>query len=154
MFALSQILPGLLCILAVLLLPGSPLYAALVLLAKLGAAAAVYLCFMYTAELFPTIVRNTALGACSAAGRVGGVLAPWVAKFLPNQGFYPQYVTLLVFGVFAVVSGVCALQLPETAGQPLPKTFDDVQRRGRGRKVTWRRCRRDFSEPESERLLV
>jgi len=153
-FALSQILPGLLCILAVLLLPGSPLYAALVLLAKLGAAAAVYLCFMYTAELFPTIVRNTALGACSAAGRVGGVLAPWVAKFLPNQGFYPQYVTLLVFGVFAVMSGVCSLQLPETAGQPLPKTFDDVQRRGRGRKVSWRRCRREFSEPESERLLV
>ena len=152
-FALSQIIPGLFCFLAVLLRPGTCLYALPILLAKLGAAAAVYLCFMYTAELFPTTIRNTAVGSCSAVGRVGGVLAPWVGKFLPNQGYYPQYVTLCVFGGLAVVSGLCALQLPETVGQPLPANFEDVERMKAETRHAWRRCRGDGDQQERERLL-
>ena len=152
-FALSQIIPGVFCFMAVFLRPGTALYACLILLSKLGAAGAVYLCFMYTAELFPTTIRNTALGSCSAIGRVGGVLAPWVGKFLPNQGYYPQYVTLCVFGGFAVLSGICAFRLPETVGHPLPRNFEDVQIMEKETKQLWSRCRSNDNEEESIRLL-
>ena len=31
--------------------------------------------FVYTAELYPTIIRNRAVGACSCIARVGGFVA-------------------------------------------------------------------------------
>jgi MFS family permease len=34
--------------------------------------------FVYTAEMFPTEIRSTAVGASSLCGRIGGILAPQV----------------------------------------------------------------------------
>ena len=152
-FALSQIVPGLFCLIAAFLQPGTVHYAFLVLFSKFGTAAALNLCFLYTAELYPTTVRNSAIGTCSAIGRLGGVLAPWVGKFLPNQGYYPQYVTLCLFGGFAVLSGICALQLPETIGHHLPRNFDDVEVMKKETKQLWTWCTSSVEEQESERLL-
>ena len=36
--------------------------------------------FVYTAEVYPTLVRSTALGLCSASGRFGGILSPQVGS--------------------------------------------------------------------------
>ncbi|BAT03819.1 Os08g0148100 [Oryza sativa Japonica Group] len=41
-----------------------------------GMAATYNLLFIYTAELFPTAVRNTALGWMSQASQMGAILAP------------------------------------------------------------------------------
>jgi hypothetical protein len=35
-------------------------------------------------ELFPTSIRNTAMGAVSMASRVGGFLAPYLANLGPE----------------------------------------------------------------------
>ena len=39
---------------------------------------------MYTAEIYPTIVRNTAIGSCSMVARIGGIAAPYIALYLPK----------------------------------------------------------------------
>ena len=45
---------------------------------KFGASASFSIIYMYTAELYPTEIRGTAMGLCSVLGRVGSILAPQV----------------------------------------------------------------------------
>mmetsp|Transcript_20315 Transcript_20315/g.28141 ORF Transcript_20315/g.28141 Transcript_20315/m.28141 type:complete len:224 (-) Transcript_20315:69-740(-) len=54
----------------------------LTLAGKLTLTAAFDANFQYSSELFPTVVRSTVLGLCSAAARVGSMLAPPVAALL------------------------------------------------------------------------
>ena len=39
------------------------------LVGKFGASACFAIVYVYTAELFPTVIRNTAIGACSTIAR-------------------------------------------------------------------------------------
>jgi hypothetical protein len=39
-----------------------------------------------------------------------------------------MYITLVFFGGLAVLSGLCAFQLPEIFGHCLPHSFDDVEK--------------------------
>ena len=34
--------------------------------------------FIYTSEIFPTVIRTVAVGACAFFGRVGSLLAPQI----------------------------------------------------------------------------
>ena len=45
---------------------------------KFGASAAFALIYLYTAELYPTEIRGTALGLCGMMARFGGFVAPQV----------------------------------------------------------------------------
>ena len=40
---------------------------------------AFYIVYMHTAEIFPTLARNTCLSLSSAAGRLGSIAAPYIA---------------------------------------------------------------------------
>ena len=71
---------------AAFLTPGTIFYTILALGAKLGAAAAFNVTFMYTAQLYPTSIRNSAVGTCSTIARVGGMMAPIIGKFLIELG--------------------------------------------------------------------
>jgi OCT family organic cation transporter-like MFS transporter 4/5 len=53
------------------------------LVGKLGATASFAILFVYTAEMFPTEIRSTAVGSSSTCGRIGGILAPQVDFYLP-----------------------------------------------------------------------
>ena len=72
----SLILAGVTCIPAGFL-EGTP-QLVLVLIGKFGASGAFSLIYIYTAELFPTEIRSTALGLCSMMARIGGIAAPQV----------------------------------------------------------------------------
>lgn len=54
----------------------------LAIIGKAGVAAAFTGIYIYTSELFPTEVRNMALGISSTAGRVGGLIAPYAGGSL------------------------------------------------------------------------
>ncbi|XP_037073810.1 organic cation transporter protein-like [Pollicipes pollicipes] len=50
------------------------------MLARLCISSSFGLVFVYSAEVFPTGLRNTALGSCSACSKFGAVFAPFVAR--------------------------------------------------------------------------
>ncbi|XP_033741879.1 organic cation transporter protein-like [Pecten maximus] len=99
---------------------------ALAMLGKLGISAAFAIILVYSAELFPTVVRSAALSTCSIFGRIGGIVAPYVAASADLiNGRFGRAFPMLVFGVLSLLAALSSLFLPETNGQKLPETIED-----------------------------
>ena len=92
---------------------------------KLFATANFALGYVVTAELYPTPVRNSALGLCSLAARVGGIVAPQIVLYFPT--FLPPYSALLLLGLCSILAAPLPLLLQETAGRKLPETWEEVR---------------------------
>lgn len=114
------------------------------LLGKSCIAGSFAIIYNYTAELFPTVVRNTALGIGSMCARLSGALTPMIMLL---DSFNPK-VPPTVFGCIALVSGFLALYLPETMNQPMPETLEDGENFGKGDTCFSRRGRNRNSEYE------
>ena len=56
------------------------------MIGKLGAAAAFAVIYVFSAELYPTVVRNAGMGASSCCARIGGMVAPYIADIV-SLGF-------------------------------------------------------------------
>lgn len=59
-----------------------PLVIALALIGKALSAGAFGIVYIFTAELLPTVIRNASMGTCSCSARVGGMIAPYIAKMV------------------------------------------------------------------------
>ncbi|XP_061818436.1 solute carrier family 22 member 6 [Nerophis lumbriciformis] len=92
-------------------------------------AASFNCCYLYSGELFPTIIRQNGMGWVSMTARVGAMVAPMVLL----SGDYIPWLPGLIYGGAPIISGVAAIFLPETLGSPLPDTVQDVEDRGSGR---------------------
>lgn len=102
------------------------------LVGKFGAAAAFAIIFVYSAELFPTVMRNSLMGVTCLFARLGGMISPYIAD-LNNlvDGKFGQALPLLVFGSATVAAGLLCLFLPETLHKHLPETLEDAKMFGR-----------------------
>ena len=118
--------PGIFCIICAFY-QTTWVFTMLIMLAKMGVTGGKNISLIWTAELYPTPLRNTALGVCYTVGRAGSVFAPWVAVYLPEQDSLPPWVPLFIFGVVAILGSLASLLLPETLGSPLPDNFKDVE---------------------------
>ncbi|PKA63694.1 Organic cation/carnitine transporter 4 [Apostasia shenzhenica] len=85
-----------------------------------GMAAMYNLLFIYTAELFPTVVRNAALGCVTQASQLGAILAPLVVVAGDGMPF-------AVFGCCGVAGALLAYYLPETMNSPLYDTMAGLE---------------------------
>ncbi|XP_036620678.1 solute carrier family 22 member 12-like [Trichosurus vulpecula] len=122
----SMIVAGL-CILANMLIP-QELQILRVILAVLGIGflGSVYTVFsVYISELFPTVLRMTAIGGAQMTARVGSILGPLVRLL----GQFNPWLPLLIYGGVSVTIGLISLLLPETLNLPLPDTIQDVESR-------------------------
>lgn len=84
-----------------------------------GMAGTYNLLFIYAMELFPTVVRNAALGCATQAAQLGAILAPFVVVLGGGIPF-------MVFGVCGVVGGFLTFYLPETLNKPLYDTMNGM----------------------------
>lgn len=91
--------------------------------AKMCIAMSFAIIYIYSAELMPTIVRNVGMGIVSVAARIGGIISPFVS-LLDNVLVGLQFTVL---GTLMLVSGLSALLLPETVGQHLPETIEEIE---------------------------
>ena len=94
----------------------------LALVGKAGASACFAIVFVYTAEMFPTPVRNSAVGICSTVARIGALSAPAIADL---DSSYPP-LPFLIMGGGAVLVGSLSCLLPETRGIVLPETLEEA----------------------------
>lgn len=135
----SMLISGVACLAAQYLTHrGTVLQLSLFLLGKLSICMSFGIIYMYTAELFPTTVRNGIMSACSMIGRAGSMLAPQIpllAKYMPS-------LPLAIFGATSIISGLLIMQLPETRNTRLPDTVEEAVEIGKNQepKVLTTRC--------------
>ncbi|XP_017359292.1 solute carrier family 22 member 8 [Cebus imitator] len=79
--------------------------------------------FLYTSELYPTVIRQTGMGVSNLWTRVGSMLSPLVKITGEVQPLIPN----IIYGIIALLGGSAALFLPETLNQPLPETIEDLE---------------------------
>ncbi|NXB49169.1 S22AD protein, partial [Leucopsar rothschildi] len=82
---------------------------------KFAASASFSTSYVYAAELFPTVVRQTGVGLCSMSARVAGILAPLIRLL----GHYHGAIPMAIFGSAPVLGGLLCVLLPETRGTEL-----------------------------------
>uniref|UniRef100_A0A8C6XMD6 Solute carrier family 22 member 13 n=1 Tax=Naja naja TaxID=35670 RepID=A0A8C6XMD6_NAJNA len=99
----------------------------LAVLGKLTMAGSFSTSYVYSAELFPTIIRQTGLGVCQMTARVAGIISPLVGLL----GKYHTFLPVAIFGSAAVIGGIFSLLLPETLGKDLPDCVDDLSHKPR-----------------------
>lgn len=104
----------------------------LAMIGKLGITSAFGVVYLYSCELFPTVLRNSAMGMFSTCGRIGAVLAPYIADLGDFIGGKEgRALPMVLFGVTAIVAGGLAQVLPETKGRKLPDTIKDAEKMSR-----------------------
>ncbi|XP_076754485.1 organic cation transporter protein [Xylocopa sonorina] len=83
--------------------------------------------YLFSGELFPTVVRNIGVGTSSMCARIGSVTAPFVVSLGQIQGWLPP----LCFGILPMIGAALCFLLPETVGCTLPETLEDGENFGK-----------------------
>lgn len=115
---------GLACLLTIFIPQNLPVVrTVLAMLGKFGITASLSIVYVYSAEVFPTVVRQNGIGMGSMCARAGGVIAPII--YLLRR--ISLHAPMVVFGLCPLVGALLTIFLPETAHKPLPDTIEDVE---------------------------
>ncbi|XP_049424869.1 solute carrier family 22 member 7-like [Epinephelus fuscoguttatus] len=79
--------------------------------------------YLYTSELYPTVMRQNGLGFCAVMARCGVSVSPLIMLLEEVWGHLPS----TIFSLVAVGAGLSAYFLPETKDIRLPETIEDVE---------------------------
>ncbi|CAB1316753.1 unnamed protein product [Coregonus sp. 'balchen'] len=90
---------------------------------KFGFTMSFTVVYIYTAEIYPTVVRSAGVGMCSSAARIGTIAAPYVIYL----GSINKYLPYIIMGSMTVASSALNLFLPETFRKELPETVAQMQ---------------------------
>ncbi|KAK7469887.1 hypothetical protein BaRGS_00036107, partial [Batillaria attramentaria] len=90
---------------------------------KMGISGSFNTIYLYTPEIFPTNIRNRALGTSMAVSTVGAMIAP----FTDSLADYGIWITGVVFGLCSLLAMLLLLLLPESKGRDLPQTVKDLE---------------------------
>ncbi|XP_029640481.2 organic cation transporter-like protein [Octopus sinensis] len=107
------------------------------ILGRMFSTAAFGIVFLYTLELYPTCIRNGALGTMSTFARVGGALAPYTLNFSDLvSGKVGRILPMVLMGALSIIAGLLSLLLPETNNRKMMDNFRDLTKSGQLELVT------------------
>ncbi|CAH0719944.1 unnamed protein product, partial [Brenthis ino] len=124
------ILFNFICALCLLILAIIPEGIGSVICASIGVVASFIvfvIVYLYCTELFPTVVRNAALGFSSMMARVGSMIAPFVIEMRDVAIWIPP----VLFAIFPLVAACITFVLPETKGCELMTTIEEGEQFGK-----------------------
>ncbi|XP_069753864.1 organic cation/carnitine transporter 2-like isoform X2 [Narcine bancroftii] len=101
----------------------SVLTTTLVMVGKFVITSAFSMVYVYTAELYPTVVRNMGVGVSTMASRLGSIISPYFVYF----GSYNEFLPFILMGGLTILSAILVFFLPETINSPLLETIDQMQ---------------------------
>ncbi|GMS82418.1 hypothetical protein PENTCL1PPCAC_4593 [Pristionchus entomophagus] len=93
------------------------------LLGKIFVQGAFNILYIFCSELYPTVIRNTAVGLNSMIARFGSGVSSYIA--ILSDVTLP-IVPMIIFAIFSFCAGIMVRLLPETQDKPLPETFEDA----------------------------
>ncbi|CAI9729336.1 cation transportertransporter-like-like [Octopus vulgaris] len=101
------------------------------ILGRLFITAAFGIVYLYTLELYPTCIRNGALGTLSTLARFGGALAPYTFNLSDLvSGKVGRILPMVLMGALSVIAGLLSLLLPETNNRKMMDNFSDLTKSG------------------------
>uniref|UniRef100_A0A8C3HZX8 Major facilitator superfamily (MFS) profile domain-containing protein n=1 Tax=Chrysemys picta bellii TaxID=8478 RepID=A0A8C3HZX8_CHRPI len=95
----------------------------LAVIGKFAIAASFSISYVYSAELFPTIIRQTGVGLCSMSSRVGGIISPLISLL---DKYHPA-IPMAIFGSTPVIAGILCFLLPETRDKELQDHTEETK---------------------------
>lgn len=87
---------------------------------------------VFTAELFPTVVRNLGVGSSNVPAGIALMLVP----YLWNLSGMDERVPMGVLGAFGMLGGLSVLLLPETGDRPMVATLREGEELPRSKKTS------------------
>ncbi|EEZ98159.1 organic cation transporter protein isoform X1 [Tribolium castaneum] len=76
---------------------------------------------VFTAELYPTIIRNIGVGASNVSAGIALMLVPYLWEM---ANVHPS-VPMSILAACGIIGGACVLFLPETGSKPLKDTLEE-----------------------------
>lgn len=119
----TLVLGGLMCISIIFVPTDLPVVGTvLAIVGKFATAAGFTISYVYSAELFPTIIRQTGMGLVAIFSRIAGILTPLVMLL----GDYHEALPMVIYGSLPIGAGLLCALLPETRGQAMKDTIQDL----------------------------
>ncbi|OWF44985.1 organic cation transporter protein-like [Mizuhopecten yessoensis] len=101
---------------------------AMAMLGKSGVTVGYCVIYLWAAEIFPTVFRNSGMGISLACGNIGYIVAPYMAQLATNPAdTMSKGIPLIVFGTCSLGAALLTLLLPETNRQNLPEKVYDAE---------------------------
>ncbi|KAK3730837.1 hypothetical protein QZH41_009947, partial [Actinostola sp. cb2023] len=125
-FSLMMLIGGSICLLSLAVQDYPKVILAISMIGKFFCSAAFSIVYMYTSELYPTVVRNIAVGTGSMCARIGGIISPFIVMLaqLPNLSVT---LPIVIIGSVTVASGILCLWLPETLDENMQQTIEETE---------------------------
>ncbi|XP_078365275.1 organic cation transporter protein-like [Oculina patagonica] len=92
--------------------------------------------YLYSTELYPTTIRNMALGTCSTFSRIGGIVVPFIVALGQLPGVSVT-LPLVIIGVLTLIASLVSLWLPETLLSNMSETVADIESSRESYGVIW-----------------
>ncbi|XP_048755771.1 organic cation transporter protein-like isoform X2 [Ostrea edulis] len=81
--------------------------------------------YVYTGELFPTVIRSIVMGTASIGARVGALISPYLYGITDDK--VGKMLPLITYAVLSITVGLCSLKLPETNKRKLMETVGEIE---------------------------
>lgn len=97
--------------------------------------------YIYSAEIFPTTIKNFGIGVCSSIARVAGVMSqfiemiPTMSVCTANENIDCDKIPYIIYGIMTAIGCFLMFFLPETNGHNSPENIREGGNFGKGQQT-------------------